>query len=238
MSTPDKCPLVRLEHFHVEMIRICTMHTVNLGIAMHINAQILLELIRTGRYGARGTLPQKLRTAWVRFKEWAKVRSPIRSTGTKAYQVKVTSSRLLLKAKQVHLACPASTQLDKAHRLAHSQNCFVKGMFTSLNEYPEMKLKAANSQVVSAWLASECLEAFTDPANPLHILYCSVTWGLCQLYHIMQSNPRILPPAAVAELQTAARTMPGTYICKRTARGYLFVAYGAKDAAHIGEFSC
>lgn len=48
------------------------MHCLNLGVGQHINAQILLDLIKAGRY-QRGGIKLQLRVAWVRFKAWAKV---------------------------------------------------------------------------------------------------------------------------------------------------------------------
>jgi hypothetical protein len=88
--------------------------------------------------------------------------------------------------------------------MQHSQQCFTPGMITP--GYPEMKCKAWNSRVISAWLHHECC-AFFDDSSPEHILYKTVTYHLAMAYNIMEDNPRVLGPVAADELHDHGKAL-------------------------------
>jgi len=76
MNVPDekRSPLQEIPFFHISMLRICSMHTLYLGVGQHVNANILLKLCR-GRWfhATKRALADQLHAAWIKFKQWAQV---------------------------------------------------------------------------------------------------------------------------------------------------------------------
>ena len=68
------CPLFLMRGFHRDMVRTCSMHSLNLGFGEQVNGGCLRHLLDSGFYGDVGRLPlqARLHLAWADFRRWAK----------------------------------------------------------------------------------------------------------------------------------------------------------------------
>ena len=69
VASPFACSLLATPGFHHRQIRWCSMHCVNLGVALDANGSALKTLIDANFYG-EGTLSDVFCAAWRSFKRW------------------------------------------------------------------------------------------------------------------------------------------------------------------------
>ena len=67
-------PLTMITGFHPQLIKMCSMHTVHLGVCQWVNGSAILGLCDTNCFGT-GQLAEKLAVLTQRFNAWCRVHS-------------------------------------------------------------------------------------------------------------------------------------------------------------------
>ena len=160
-------PLLAIPNFHVEMLRTCSMHCINLGVGAHTNGNLLHVLTVRGHFGHAGPEREKRKCAWRRFKAWA-----------------------------------------RRTKSAHSQHCFP-ALRDKSRDFPELRTKAHNGRVVSAWLQEEVQALLQADGSPEALLAKSAARGLAEFYRLMDVHGRFLTEEQARDMYTAGKTWPG-----------------------------
>ena len=104
------------------------------------------------------------------------------------------------------------------HGLSCSQRCFTKSKIQPTDKHhPELRIKAWNSRLVSAFLAHELCSGPTEDDE--QALMASLEWALSEFYLVMELGGRFLTAAECQRLALAGESMLQFYhgLAKRAA---------------------
>jgi len=122
--------------------------------------------------------------------------------------------------------------------LSCSQRCFTKSKIQPTDKHhPELRIKAWNSRLVSAFLAHELCGGPTE--NDEQALMASLAWALSEFYLVMELGGRFLADAECQRLALAGDSMLQFYhgLAKRAAEKKKLV-YGLRPKMHMVSHLC
>jgi hypothetical protein len=162
------CPLCAVPGWHLQSIKIDTMHTLCLGLGRHVNGNLVLELCAEGVYG-RGPRSDKLKRCWLEFRHWC-----------------------------------------ANNGVSCSQKCFTKERVRLVQtDHPELRTKAWNSRLFSAFLAHKLGTACPLEGNGA--LRATLAWAVAEFYLVMEMEGRFMSGEGVQRLAFAGQAMLQVY---------------------------
>ena len=121
-----------------------------------------------------------------------------------------------------------------------SQKCFKRDhVRKSGNEHPELRTKAWNGRLVSAFLAHELSNEHAGTTDPHTAMLVSLSWALAEFYLVMELEGRFMSDAGTQGFVLAGETMLQTYygLACEAAKSKKMM-YGLKPKMHLVSHLC
>ena len=169
----DPGPLAAVPGFHMQMLKPCSMHTVNLGLGCDLNGALLVDAITEfpAQFGG-GTTAEKLRQAHDLFKLWARANAMphsqpmfteaslhISETGYVSHSAKAWNSRVVSAWLSALWTDMSRQHPQDSNTALRASAVFALAAFYQLVEESPRLLSPAQGALALQWML-QCLRAY------------------------------------------------------------------------------